>query len=170
MKAVELPRTGGDADHGDDRSEHEIRDRQMLELLNELRVALPGVQILFAFLLAVPFAQGWERTTAFQRDIFYVTLIATAVSTIFFIAPSAAHRLRFHQRDRAYVIESANTYMILGLAMLALAIAGAVALVTDVLYDGSLVVVVPVLLAAVIVGLWFVRPLVRHARGRASGP
>ena len=54
--------------------EEQRRDRQMLELLNELRVALPGVQILLAFLLAVPFAQGWERVTNFQRDVFFVTL------------------------------------------------------------------------------------------------
>ena len=151
-------------------NEEDRRDRQMLELLNELRVALPGVQLLFGFLLTVPFTQRFGAVTSTQKTLFFGTLLAAALSAACLIAPSATHRLRFHQRDRAYVIESANTYMILGLAMLALAIAGAVALVTDVLYDGSLVVVVPVLLAAVIVGLWFVRPLVRHARGRASGP
>src|SRR5687768_12910421 len=99
----------------DDRSEHEIRDRQMIELLNELRVALPGVQILFAFLLTVPFAHGFTRITAFQKDVYYLTLIATAASTVCLIAPTAAHRLRFHQRDRTCVIETANKLAIAGL-------------------------------------------------------
>src|SRR3712207_3950749 len=125
--------THGDGDRhpDDDRSEHEIRDRQMIELLNELRVALPGVQILFAFLLTVPFAQGFQRTTPFQRDLFYGTLLCTCVSTFCLIAPTATHRLRFHQNDRAYVIESANTFLIAGLGFLALAILGAVVLITD---------------------------------------
>ena len=83
----------------DTKDEHERRDRQMLELLNELRVALPGVQILFAFLLTVPFSAGFERTTAFQRDVLFATLMLTALSTTCLIAPSAAHRLRFHQGD-----------------------------------------------------------------------
>ena len=108
----------------------------MIELLNELRVALPGVQILFAFLLTVPFAQGFQRTTTFQRDLFYGTLLATALSTACLIAPTATHRLRFHQCDRAYIIETANRLLIAGLVFLALAILGAVLLITDFLFDG----------------------------------
>ena len=69
----------------------------MIELLNELRIALPGVQILFAFLLTVPFTQRFPQLTIFQRDVFYLTLVATSLSTGCLIAPSAAHRLRFHQ-------------------------------------------------------------------------
>ena len=95
--------------------ERERTERQMAELLQELRVALPGVQILFAFLLTVPFAQGFERVTSFQKDLFFATLLCTAVSTTCFIAPTATHRLRFHKRDRKYVIESANTQIIIGL-------------------------------------------------------
>ena len=97
--------------------DEEKRDRQMLELLNELRVALPGVQFLFAFLLTVPFAQGFERITQTQKTIFYAALLATAASTVFLIAPSATHRLRFHQRDRTFIIESANQYLIAGLVV-----------------------------------------------------
>jgi Family of unknown function (DUF6328) len=153
----------------DDRSREEVkRDRQMLELLNELRVALPGVQILFAFLLTVPFAQGFQKTTAFQRDLFYAVLIATALSTICLIAPTATHRLRFHRGDRAYIIESANRFLIAGLTFLALAILGAVLLITDYLFDGVSVWLFPILIAAVLVLTWFVRPL---ARGdSSSGP
>ena len=87
--------------------EQEKQDRQMIELLNELRVALPGVQLLFAFLLTVPFAQGFKHVTGVERALFYATLLSTAVSTVCLIAPSATHRLRFHAGDRAYVIETA---------------------------------------------------------------
>ena len=155
----------------DDRSEEEIkRDRQMAELLQELRVALPGVQILFAFLLTVPFTQRFASLTAFQRDVYYVTLIATALSTACLIAPSAAHRIRFHQGDRAWVIESANTLTISGLAFLTIALSGSVLLITDVLFEGPRVWVYTGAVWAVIVVLWFVRPLARTLRGVSSGP
>ena len=146
------------------------RDRQMLELLNELRVALPGVQILFAFLLTVPFTQRFGSLTPFQRDVYYATLIATALSTACLIAPSAAHRIRFHQGDRAWVIESANTLSISGLAFLTVALGGSVLLITDVLFEGPRVWVYTAAVWAVIVVLWFVRPLARRLRGVSSGP
>jgi Family of unknown function (DUF6328) len=141
----------------------EKRDRQMLELLNELRVAIPGVQILFAFLLTVPFSVRFERLTGFQRDVYYVTLIATALSAACLIAPSAAHRLRFHKGERTWLVEFANRMMIAGLTFLALALSGCVLLITDVLFDGLRVWLYTAAVAAVIVGLWFVRPLARAA-------
>jgi hypothetical protein len=151
----------------DDRSEDEIRDRQMLELLNELRVALPGVQILFAFLLTVPFSQGYTRMTTFQKDVYYWTLIGSALSAACLIAPSAAHRLRFHKHDRIWVIETANQLAIAGLAFLAAAIFGAVLLITDVLFDGARVWIYSGIIGLVILGLWFVRPMLRS---ESSGP
>jgi hypothetical protein len=144
------------------------RDRQMIELLNELRVALPGVQILFAFLLTVPFSQRFEQLTMFQRDAYYLTLVATTLSTACLIAPSAAHRLRFHKHDRNWLIESANGMTIAGLVFLALAITGAVTLISDILFDGLRVWIYSVTLAIVITGLWFVRPLLRG--DESSGP
>jgi Family of unknown function (DUF6328) len=155
----------------DDRDREESkRDRQMIELLNELRIALPGVQILFAFLLTVPFSVRFERLTGFQRDTYYVTLIATALSAACLIAPSAAHRLRFHQGERAWIVESASELMIAGLAFLALALAGCVLLITDLMFEGARVWIYSGVVAVIIVGLWFVRPLTRHARGKSSGP
>ncbi len=152
---------GGDL--GDARSEQERkRDRQMIELLNELRVALPGVQILFAFLLTVPFTQRFGSLTSFQRDVFFATLLATTLSAALLIAPSAAHRLRFHKSDRAWLIESANKLMIMGLSLLAVAIGGAFLLVTDVLFDGARVWVFTGAVWLSIGGLWFVRPLLRR--------
>lgn len=148
----------------------ERTNRQMAELLQELRVALPGVQILFAFLLTVPFAQGFKTVTSFQRTLFFVTLLATAASTVCFIAPTATHRLRFHQGDRRYIIESANRLLIVGLVFLGIAIIGAIALITDYLFGLGSHWYWPALVAVALVGLWFVRPLVRHLRGVSSGP
>jgi Family of unknown function (DUF6328) len=149
-------------------NEEQKRDRQMIELLNELRFALPGVQILFAFLLTVPFSFRFDKLTLFQRDIYYVTLLATAVSTACLIAPSAAHRLRFHRRDRNWLIESANALTIAGLVALAVAITCAVTLITDMLFDGVLVWIYSGALALVVAGLWFARPLLRG--DESSGP
>jgi Family of unknown function (DUF6328) len=156
-------------DHKDE-SEHERRDRQIGELLQELRVALPGVQILFAFLLTVPFSQGFPRLTVFQRDVYYVTLIAAVLSAACLIGPSASHRLRFHQGDRAWVIESANRLTIGGLVFLALALGGSVLLVTDILFDGARVWIYSGAVLLAIVVVWFVRPLSRAVRGVSSGP
>jgi Family of unknown function (DUF6328) len=148
--------------------EEELRDRQMMELLNELRIALPGVQILFAFLLAVPFQQGFQKVTETQKDLYFGTLMATCAATVCLIAPSAMHRLRFHQRDRAFLIESANKYLIAGLVFLGVAIVLAVILISDYLYDGALVWLAPLAVALAIAAAWFARPL---ARGdKSSGP
>jgi len=148
--------------------EQELRDRQMIELLNELRVALPGVQILFAFLLTVPFSQRFEKLTPFQRDDYYLTLVATALSAACLIAPSAAHRLRFHRHDRAWLVETANALTIAGLALLFVAITGAVTLITDIMFDGVIVWLYSGALALITVGLWFARPLLRG--DKSSGP
>jgi uncharacterized protein DUF6328 len=147
-------------------NEDDKQDRQMIELLNELRIALPGVQILFGFLLTVPFAQGFQRVTDVQKGLFYATLLCTTISTICFIAPSATHRLRFHQGDRQYVIETANKYTIFGLIFLAVAIVLALLMITDVLYAGTAVFAFPAVVALTLVSVWFVRPLVRGAKDR----
>ena len=86
----------------------ETRDRQLAEILQELRVAITGGQILFGFLLTVPFAQGWQDTDDFQRTLYLVTLLSIAAATGCFIAPTAAHRIRFHQRDRSFLVAYAN--------------------------------------------------------------
>jgi hypothetical protein len=147
--------------------EQEKSERQLIELLNELRVALPGVQILFAFLLAVPFQMRFAKVTPTQRDLYFATLLATALSTIFLIAPSATHRVRFHKRDREYLIETGNTYLLIGLGFLAIAIVLALILISDVLYNGVVVWLAPALVGALLVAVWFVRPLLRRG---SSGP
>jgi hypothetical protein len=148
-------------------TERDPTERQLAELLQELRVALPGVQILFAFLLTVPFAQGFQRVTDFQKNLYFATLMCTAISTACLIAPTATHRLRFHKRDRNYVIEVAHRLTIAGLVFLALAILCAMVLITDYLFDGAARWIWPGLVAVVIAVLWFVRPLLRTG---SSGP
>lgn len=139
------------------------QDRQMMELLNELRVAMPGVQILFGFLLTVPFAQGFTKVTDFQRDVYFVTICFAALATACLIAPSAAHRMLFHQGERPWLIEHANRMLIGGLAFLGLALSGALLLVTDYLFGAPLSLIVPPVLALVLAVLWFGRPLTRRS-------
>ena len=165
--ATPYAQQGSEGDGQGPKDEHQKRDRQMIELLNELRVALPGVQLLCAFLLAVPFTDRFRSLTAFQRDVFYITLIASTAATVCLIAPSAAHRVRFHARDRAWLIETASRLMLAGLAALAVALSCSVLLITDLMFDGVRVWLYPSLVALAIVGLWFVRPALRS---ESSGP
>jgi Family of unknown function (DUF6328) len=137
-------------------------NRELIELLNELRVALPGVQVLFAFLLAVPFSNGYGRITPFERAVFYATLMSTAVSTAFFIAPSAYHRLDFRKEDKERMLLTSNKLAIVGLLFLAISIVGAIVLVTAVLYSAAAVVAAGVLAALLFAGLWAVLPLYRR--------
>jgi hypothetical protein len=116
-------------------SRKERIDRELLELLNELRVALPGVQFLFAFLLVVPFQQRGADLTEFQRDVYFVTLLAAAVATGLLIAPAAQHRVLFRQQDKENLLRRSHRSAFVGLIVLAIAICSAVLLVTDVLFD-----------------------------------
>src|SRR5215210_7188503 len=133
-----------------DRSEDEQErlNRQLIELLNELRVAMPGVQVLFGFLLAVPFQQRFEQVSDFQQTVYFVTLLCAAVATAFLIAPSAYHRLMFEQHDKPNIVHIGTAQMIAGLCALALALNGAVLLVTDLLFDSDTVALTLVLLAS----------------------
>src|SRR3954447_23189301 len=142
--------------------EQERLNRQMMELLNEIRVAMPGVQVLFGFLLTVPFQQRFQRVTDFQETVYFGTLIAAAVATAFLIAPSAYHRVMLEQHDKPNIIHIGSGQMIVGLCALAFAMNGAVLLVTDVLFDAGTATVTLVLMATLYVTLWFGFPLVRR--------
>ena len=137
-------------------------DRELIELLNELRVALPGVQVLFAFLLIVPFSNGYGRMTAGQKDIFFATFISTALATAFLIAPSANHRILFRQRDKESLLKRSNFQSIVGLAFLALSVVGAVALITDVIFESLAATLTTAGVAVVFALLWFAIPAYRR--------
>jgi hypothetical protein len=141
---------------------------QLQELLGELRVALPGVQVLFAFLLAVPFAQGFGDVTAFQEKVFFATLLCAAAASAFLIAPTALHRLRFGHGQKPLLIRVANRLAITGLAFLALAIVGAVMLVSDYLFGVAVTVVVSALVAILFAALWFMLPVTVWSRPGAD--
>jgi amino acid transporter len=150
---------GPGTESGNDEDRSERVSRELIELLNELRVALPGVQVLFAFLLAVPFAQGFEHTTGFQRALFFVVMSLTAISLAFLIAPSAWHRLRFRQKDKERILLASNKMSIAGLGFLALAMTGAVMLIADFIYSPTLTILSGVAAAIVYGLLWYVLPL-----------
>jgi amino acid transporter len=142
--------------------------RELIELLNELRVALPGVQVLFAFLLAVPFAQGFTHTTDFQRALFFVVMSLTAVSLALLVAPSAWHRIRFRQKDKERILRASNRMSIGGLGFLALALVGAVMLIADFIYSPTLTIVSGAVATIVFGMLWYVLPLLGARAPRAD--
>jgi hypothetical protein len=151
------------AERDKDESKPERVDRELIELLQELRVALPGVQVLFAFLLTVPFSQGFANTTSFQRDLFFATMAATAISTALLIAPSAWHRIRFRQKDKERILVVSNNLTIVGLGFLALAMVGAVMLIADFVFSTTLTVIAGITASVVLGGFWAVLPLAWHA-------
>jgi cation transport ATPase len=137
-------------------TEDERLNRQLDQLLQELRVAMPGVQVLFAFLLAVPFQQRFAQVTDFQRDVYFATLLASAVASALFIAPTAYHRVMFERHDKPRLIAISSRFALGGLAALAVAMNGAILLITDVLFDGATPVITVVLTGTMFAGLWFV--------------
>jgi Family of unknown function (DUF6328) len=147
---------------GRDESEAERLDRNLGELLQELRVALPGVQVLFAFLLAVPFQQNFTKINGFQKDVYFAILLCTAMSAILLIAPSSYHRMTFRLQQKRELIFLANRFTIAGLAFLALAMTGAIVLITDVLFGTITTIVTGVIAAAAFVVVWYVMPLRRR--------
>jgi Family of unknown function (DUF6328) len=140
-------------------SGEERRNRELIELLNELRVALPGVQVLFAFLLAVPFANGFPKLGELDRHVFFVAFIATALSTVCLIAPSSYHRLRWRDHDKERMLVVSNWLTIAGLALLALAITAVVFVITDFLFHRAWAAAFTALVAAAFLVLWFALPL-----------
>ena len=144
---------------------HEERvNRELIELLNELRVALPGVQVLFAFLLAVPFTQRFADATELQTDAFMVALLSTLAGSVFLIAPSAYHRIRFRDRDKEVLLRISNAFAIVGMMFLAIGMTAVVFLVTDIIYKGTITAIVTAATAALFASVWFVLPLVRRAQ------
>jgi len=151
-------------DSGREETEEERLDRNLSEMLQELRVALPGVQVLFAFLLAVPFQQGFEKITSFQKDVYFGTLMCTAISAVLLISPTAYHRLTFRYQQKRRLVYYSNRFSIGGLVFLALAMTGAITLVTDFLFGTVATVIVTALTVLVFATFWFGLPLQRRVR------
>jgi hypothetical protein len=150
-------------------SEEERLDRNLGELLQELRIALPGVQVLFAFLLAVPFQQHFSEIDEFQKRVYFATLLLTALSAALFIAPTAYHRITFRYQQKHRLVFIANRCALFGLLALALAMICAVTLVTDVLFGTVTTIVVVVLGVGMFGTLWLGLPLRRRLKYRHEG-
>jgi Family of unknown function (DUF6328) len=145
-----------------ERSKEDL-DRELIELLNELRIALPGVQVLFAFLLAVPFANGWTRVTDLQRDVFFVAFLATATASILLIAPSAYHRLRWREGDKEQMLRTSNRLAIAGTIFLAIGMTAVVFLISDILFQGWWAALSAALVGGGFAWFWYGLPLSRRA-------
>jgi high-affinity Fe2+/Pb2+ permease len=150
----------------EERSERE--NRRMIELLQELRVALVGVQVMFAFLLTVPFTQQFSKITGFQRMTYYVTLLCAAAASAFLIAPTAHHRVLWRRHQKHKLIVVGNTLTLIGLGFVAAAMTGVILLITDVLFKSPTVVIVTAGSAALFVSLWYLYPLALRLRGDAE--
>jgi hypothetical protein len=149
-----------------DEDEAERLDRELIELLNEVRVLMPGVQVLFGFLLTVPFQQRFQIVDDFQRIVYFVTLLLTAASAAFLMAPTAFHRLTFREGHKPYLVRLGTRQTIAGMTLLALAMNGAILLLTDVLFDSLTVVVTVGGMGALFTWLWFGLAWRRKASGK----
>ena len=138
-------------------------DRELIELLNELRVTLPGVQVLFAFLLTVPFANRFQQVTELQKSVYFVALLSAAAGCVFLIAPTPYHRIRFRDRDKEALIRTGNAFALVGTAFLAIGITSAVFLITDFIFNTGAALAVSAVVGVVITGIWYVLPLARKA-------
>ena len=139
-------------------------DRELLELLNELRIVLPGAQVLFAFLLTLPFTFRFEDLTRTCRDAYFAAFLCTAVGTVLLMAPSANHRLRFREHDKERMLFWFNRLALAGSAFLAAAIALVVFVVAAVLFDETWAAVVAGLMTCWMVVIWYVVPLWQRVR------
>jgi predicted membrane channel-forming protein YqfA (hemolysin III family) len=146
-----------------DESHAERLDRELIELLNELRVLLPGVQVLFAFLLAVPFAGAFQEVTDFQRDVYAFSLLAALAATVCLVSPTTYHRIRWRQRDKEVMLRTANRLAIAGSFFLATSMTCAILLVGDYLFARWAAVLATVITAFGFATLWFGLPLARRA-------
>jgi hypothetical protein len=155
----------------DDRRESraERLDRNTIELINELRVAGTGIQVLFAFLLVVPFNNRFTHLSTFERWLYFFALICIAAAAMLLIAPSIHHRLLFRLKQRAYLVSTGNAMLIAGCAFLSVGMTAILVLISDVIFGALAAVIVGVLTASVVGGLWFAMPLMRRREVRDCG-
>jgi anti-anti-sigma factor len=175
----EVQHVAGSAGEASDDGRPETRlqrlDRNLEEMTGELRVVVTGVQVLFAFLLVVPFDQGFNGVGPFERTVYFVTLLCSALAALCTIAPAAYHRMLFRSDDKRHVVFFANRIVIVGLAFLALAMCGSLLLVTSKLFGAAAGIVTAALMAVPFASLWFLLPLGRRTapgpgnRGRSDG-
>jgi uncharacterized protein involved in cysteine biosynthesis len=156
-----VEREGRHPETGRDETEQERVDRNLQEMLGELRVALPGVQVLFAFLLIAPLNQRFAQVTSFEKTVYFLTLLFTTAATICLITPTVHHRLEFRRQEKDMIVSTGNRIVILGLGLLAVAMTGAVVFVTSFLYSDTTTIVAAACVVAAFLALWYAIPVRR---------
>jgi archaellum biogenesis protein FlaJ (TadC family) len=156
--------TSGDDARDDEEAPDERLNRELIELLNELRVALPGVQVLFAFLLIVPFSDRFQDLTGIQRAFYFATFVGTTVATGLFMAPTAYHRIRFREGDKERMLRTSNRFAVVGIGFLALSVTMAVVLTADLLFGLPTAAMIGLATFAFLVWVWFAIPVARKIR------
>ena len=154
---------------GRDETRAEQLDRNTMELLNELRVAGTGIQVMFAFLLVVPFQTGWKHVSSFGQTTYVVTLLCVATAAVLLMAPSIHHRILFRHREKRYLVETANRVAICAMAFLAAGFTGILVLISDVVVGGAAPWIFGPVAAVGIGALWFAWPVSRIEHETRSG-
>ena len=145
-------------------SSKERLDREFIELLNELRILLPGVQVLFAFLLILPFSAGFLNASTFHRLLLLVALLATAVAIGLLVAPAAQHRILFRAPEKRRLLWRSNLFAISGVLLLAVAVVVSVLLVVDYLFQFPVASISAGLVATLLMSTWLIQPIIQRGR------
>jgi hypothetical protein len=162
-----------DAQRGSDGDEDHL-DRKLSQLVDEVRVALPGVQVLFAFLLIAPFNQGWQQTSGYERKVYVVALMCAAAASILLMATSAFHRHRFPRLaretadDKREVIAAQDRLAVGGLIALSLAVCASMFLVFELLFDAEIAGVLVLVVGLAYGWFWYGLPMLRRWRDPRS--
>lgn len=165
MSSPELP-ADPDAEASDE-TPGERADRNFIELLQGFRVAVTGVQVLFAFLLVVPFSAEFTKVSDFGRQLLYISLVSAAIAAICYIAPAAQHRILFRQGLKEPLVHRSNRLGLAGGVALLVAMVSATLMVVDHLFAGVLPTLTAGVLAALATWLWFVQPSIHRLNGTA---
>ncbi len=147
-----------------DESQAQRDDRNLAELLQELRISGLGVQVLFGFLLSLPFTARFARLSQGQRDLYLASLVLSAVATALLLGPVAYHRLVFRRRQKEPLVRAASVMATLGLAAVGLAISAAVLLAASTVATGLPAALITAFIVVLFAGLWFVFPVARRAK------
>lgn len=143
----------------DEEELREKKDQELIELLNEIRVALPGASVLFGFLLVVPFNQGWAETTRSMRGVYVVAFFSTLLAIVALMAPTAYHRLRWRERNKERMLRISNVSTLAGMAFLAIAVSAAAYVVIDSVLETVWALVVTAVAAAAFAVMWVLVPI-----------
>lgn len=143
-------------------------DQEWSELVEELRLVLPGADVLFGFLLVLPFQQAFGSLTAFQRGIYFGALIAAAVACVLLISPSVNHRLRWREGEKESLLRSATRMSIAATVCIAFAMIAAIAVITDLLFGSSATAIVTAVVATIFAWFWYGLPFWTRFAGRRT--